>query len=279
MFRWTWEPEPSWQEELSCVTGAEPNRRVPWSLLVWEPGENMEPLVVQRWMLYEMIPPPRLYQQQDASSVYHANCLLDALNGPSPRSLRTWKRVPDKKDPAGGGRWLCTSDSLVTQMQWELWHRWGCYGMPYWVIQGVHGGHKRSFNHIESRLLKLHQRRTQPPDAGDLPFAPWDNRVFSALAEERRIRETFDGLGGRDAETQTAEDHRRRRRALARQTGIELLGWLDRQLAEGIAAAPVAKKSERNTQIDNAPTTGEITDEQMEQAEGDFLDYMAPAEA
>jgi len=261
MFRWDWQPEPAAQAALDEIAAVPANRRVPWLKLVWEPGEIEEP--VQRWFIYEMLPPAQLLKDRSAASRFHTSELFKVLEGPPPRSLRSWKELE--------GKWRWVSESPVTQLQWDLWHETGCFGMPFWIVQGIWGGHKRWFNHIEQRVLRLHRHSASVPPPGALPFAEWDNRTVSALAEQRRLREVFDALGNRDLEVSTALDHRVKRSALAKQTGIELLAWLDRQIAAGV------DESKHLWRTSDLPTSDSaaITDQQMEQAEQEFVEYFA----
>jgi hypothetical protein len=259
LFRWAPPEDPTpWQLELEQIAGPR-SSRIPWLLLDWEPGATWGDEVVQRWLIYECVPIARLFGDPDLRSQLAAHQLVRALNGPSPASQRTWA--------TRGGRWVMQSDSLVTQRQWELWRETGCYANPYWVLQGRRGGHKWRLNPHERRVLKAAGHLPELPPLGAWCYAPWDNRVREMLVRERELRERFLSLGRRDLETQTADDFNRRRKAQAVESGRALLKWLDRQLHVGASAATP------KSMPDDMPSGPEVTDEAMEQAEQEYLDF------
>lgn len=251
MREWTKPVPPEWQDALERVSGQARSDRVPWLKLVWEPGEAWEP--VERWVIYEMIPRARLLSHRAGRE--QAEAILADLAGPPPVSRRSWK-VKD-------GRRVLSTTCFVTQREWELYRTTGCYGRPYWVLQGDHGGHKKWFNPVEQRLLRLAGRPSEPPDLGDLPYAGWDRRVEDALARERALLEEQTLV--RNLERRTDADWRAEMRRREKGLAKLLLAHLDQQLA---AAVDEVKYSWAPSDL---PEGAPITDEDMEQAEAEFL--------
>lgn len=163
IFRWTWEPPASWQQRLDRLFPR--SARWSWLKVVWMPGDRWEP--VQRWVIYQMTPPQ-----------YVPEFLMDALQGPSPRTLGYYDEVLDE----------FVTDSHITLQQWQLYRETGCHGSPLWIIQGSYGGHKRRFAPSERKSLKLRGFPGETPAPGDLPYATMDNRAFEQLVRWDRLR-------------------------------------------------------------------------------------------
>lgn len=157
--------DPAWQGELDTITP--PASGLSWLKLVWVAGDVWQP--INRWVVYQMIP-------------YHrANELVKAdLKGPSPRVRGRYDRVLK--------RFIPDPNCNVDRLQWELFQQTGYYGRPYWIVQGSGGGHKRTFNRMESAISALNGGPKQPPAIGDLPFANPDRRTFDALAKHDLMR-------------------------------------------------------------------------------------------
>lgn len=161
----------AWQAELEAAVPRSP--RVPWLMLAWQPGMTYEP--VQRWEIYEMM--PRLE--------YVPFEIREALKGPCPREDGEWMK--DDTVP-GRRRWI--SSSLVTLVQWQLYHETGCYPARFWIIQGRRGGHKYKLSAAERNFLQAMtgQENIDTPQPGQLPFAEWDARVLRKIVEHDRLR-------------------------------------------------------------------------------------------
>lgn len=275
---------PSWQHELEWLGGA-PNRRVPWLLWRWEPGDvDREPLTgkrvvtpVQRYLIYEMIPPAFLVSPRHGpEAIVSAKLLLRQLNGPEPRSLRYWSqrrytyRGSDGK-PTRGTEWVRRSKAAVTQAQWELWRAWRCYAMPAWVLQGAAGGHKIHLSDVERQLARVAADKVglemEWPAPGDLPYTGWDRRAFNALAEQHELLELQ--RVQRDPERRTHEHFVAEQRSLKRTLQARLASWVDVQVKGAIDSLST---TQMRTLIDDAPAGREVTDERMAAAHEVFLD-------
>lgn len=189
-----------WQAECTALFGS-PNEHVSWLHLDWYDDEDVNRLVV-----YQCSPRAKL-------SPFH----MDFLNGPPPR-----------KDAMG----RATKDSPpMLRQQWELSQRYGCWAQPFWIIQGARGGHKRRFSATETNLLKIAGLPITPPDAGDLPYAPWDTRVVHQLAQldDMRRWEKCEDFASRKWDTLDAEEQ-----AAVKDMRKAHLKWLDTQVERAI---------------------------------------------
>lgn len=253
MREWVRATPAAWDDALARVSGTAPNERVPWLKLVWEPGEPWES--VERWLIYEMLPVARLLADPSPRNQEAAHAVLADLRGPPPAVRRSWDVVDGKR--------VMRSGSRVTQREWELYRTTGCYGRPYWVIQGQYGGHKRWFNPIEQRLLRLAGKPTAPPMPGDLPYADWDQRVADALSRERALLEQQTLV--RNIENRTAEVYQRELQVRERTLAKDLLGHLDQQLRAAV------EDVRYRWNPSDLPEGKPITDEDMESAEESFV--------
>jgi hypothetical protein len=189
--------DPKWQQELDKI--APPNGKTTTLKLVWVPGEEWAP--VGRFVIYQLSPKgviPFFVNEAD-------------LKGPDPRTFGHYDRIL--------GYFVQTrKDLTIDRTQWLLYRETGCYGSPYWVVQGTNGGHLRRFTPTQAALSKLEGGWTEPPAPGDLPFALPDNRTWKALREMDDLTR-WEGMVAfhlrapmmiQEAERAKAEDMRRR---------------------------------------------------------------------
>jgi hypothetical protein len=199
MFRRERTPIKAWTDQLAAF--APQQDHMPWLKLVWFPGEDYEP--VQRWAIYEMFPMLDLLW----------DTTREDLEGESPRKRGEW--VSDDSVP-GGKRWK--SESTVSLQQWELFRETNCYPTLFWIIQGEHGGHKWMLTQQEQQFLQaagIHPHDTPAP--GDLPYAPFDQRVMKQLHR-------YNDLKGRDHEMYLQE------KKYGKQAAVQIVdGQRDRQ--------------------------------------------------
>ena len=189
-----------WQADCARLFGS-PNEQVSWLHLDWYDDEDVNRLVV-----YQCTPRAKL-------SPLHT----EFLDGPPPR-----------KDARG----RATKDSPpMLRQQWEIAQQHRCWAQPYWIIQGARGGHKRRFSAIESQLLKLAGLPITPPDAGALPYAPWDTRVIDQLVrlDDMRRWEKCEDFASRQWATLDQEEQ-----DAVREMKKAHLAWLDLQVEQAI---------------------------------------------
>jgi hypothetical protein len=154
-----------WEDELAEISPSQ--SRFIWLKLIYEEGYPWEP--VERYMIYQMTP-ERLMTKGTMMEY-----ILEQLKDPDPPSAHGnyYDTVLEE--------FVRNPDCLITERAWHLYRETGCWGRPYWVIQGEKGGHKRWFTTVEKQLLRLAKLPTEPPAPGDLPYAEWDERVKKNL--------------------------------------------------------------------------------------------------
>ena len=217
-FHETREPDPEWGRLLEAYAPA--NDRVSWLALAWKPGSREIPC--QRWVIYEMLP-LRLCHPE----------LREALDGPDPDSTGAW--LPDQRLPAGR---RFVTDSLVSHDQWVVYRRYPehpAYPLLLWVIQGAEGGHRWLLSPQEEKLLKMMGRPSELPAPGELPYAPFDNRVLEMLSARDRLKKLDLEKRSRDQQSASAAaDFDRRAREIEDRS--QLLKWLERQVAQAVGS-------------------------------------------
>jgi len=248
------DPPVPWVEALARI--APRSERFSWLLLYWWAGEPWQE--VQRWSVWEMLPPAWLcrtprYAQQFAP-------VREALEGPPPRSFRRF-------GPTGQ---FLYSEAEVTQEQWDLWRVWGCLARPFWIIQGDRGGHKWTFSPPEQMLLKLHGLPAEPPRPGDLPYAEWSDATAWALRVQRELHDQSLTIVSPGADADAA--HRVARVRSEQDFRRALLDWLKPQVRGALA------ESDSEIKGLDLPTGPEVTDDQLAASEELFIRSTAHTE-
>jgi hypothetical protein len=170
-------------------------------------------------------------------SKIHELWLVD-IRGDDPRTRGRWIR-DDLVE--GGKRW--TSDAFVSHLQWELFRETGCYPALYWIVQGDQGGHKWRLTQQEKQLLRLNGCKiTDVPAPGDLPYAPFDNRVIEQLAMRDKLK-VWDKAQSQPwtkrQESALVATHivASERKALEIEARWALHRWLEAQVKQGVETA------------------------------------------
>lgn len=209
-------PNPAWVE--MCERLAPPGLAVSWLKMVWEAGDPWQP--IGRWTIWQMFPVGKVPTSK-----------ADGLRGPSPRStghacfdgycqcLTKRRRWVDGPESAAG-------ISLTT---WKLFQETGCYGERYWVCQGTKGGHRSSYDAMESMTAQAMGLPEQPPEMGDLPYADPDRRTWDAIAQRDQVLqwEMETGLGALHPDRASKQI-----RDASERAAEKLARWLDAQYDE-----------------------------------------------
>ena len=175
-YRHTREVDPAWQQELDQLcTGHSHSLKIHWFA-----GWDYEP--VQRWRIFEMIPEP--YRGVPLE-------MLEDLRGFSPRHPDNGKWITPGyqvlEEEQDITRWY--SWSSVDFDQWTLFQETQCFAVPVWIIQGDKGGHRWRLSTTEIGVLQESGIESpELPLPGDLPYADYDRRTFTQLAEFDRLR-------------------------------------------------------------------------------------------
>lgn len=185
------------------------SEKVSWLKLHWEPS-------VGRWFIYQVYPAyitPALFLTDDQRWQYDGTTFR-----------------PDPKER------LCLERRSVNESQWAIFQETGCYSQAFWVIQGNAGGHKRSFNMQERKILKLNGRPEEAPEPGSLPYAPLDSRVIDKLGPLDTLRKYHRMLDFTERTTEMLEADER---DAEEHMKTVLYGWLQSQVSEAVETSGV----------------------------------------
>lgn len=118
----------------------------------------------ERWVLYECVPDP-----------FIEISMRSELEGAHPDTLEEWARI-------------------VSPYQWEMYRSHRVHARPSWVIQGASGGHKVRFSEADQELCRAAGLPPQPPNPGDLPYAPFDERVVVQILRMSKLAQVKNSL-------------------------------------------------------------------------------------
>lgn len=185
LFAWHKEPPQDWVAALARFTPRTENAS--HLVLFWESGTPREP--AQRWVIYEATP-LRWVQPWRLEAFRHEQVCR------CPYEAETHAQCPRCGGVQSPGRMRILRYLQQTE----------CLALPYWVVQGTNGGHRRRYTQIEQQWAAMVKQPETPPETGDLPYAPLDQRVFRRLrAFDRAMRAYRDLASCYDAEKEGAE--------------------------------------------------------------------------
>lgn len=205
-----------WESRLAEISP--PTNLVKYLKLVHEEGYPWEP--VDRFLIYEMLPARFMEEKNGQESLI--SLVLEQLQHPVPPS-----EMGGYYDHALH-EYVPNPDCLITTRAWNLYRETGCWGRPFWVIQGDRGGHKWEFSEIEKKTLRLNNLPAEAPAPGDLPFAEFDERVVEQLQRLDMLK----GIHGRLKHTKetTAAQGKLTQERLEREFRVQLLSFLRDQV-------------------------------------------------
>ena len=116
----------------------------------------------QRWVLYEMMPYPLVPESKRLQ-------LGGTPYWELPKHLRAGRK------------------QAVSAYQWEMYRRLKCWARPFAVIQGNDGGTPAKYSELEEAILQAQGHDTEPPEAGSLPYAPFDGRTERFIQGRDRL--------------------------------------------------------------------------------------------
>ena len=239
---------------MTCTVGQEYTRAFPSDWLrrlrevspVVEAHSYLHPRwYAHRWVLYEMVP---LWAIEDPG-------LVSALRGPHPDTLPEAERV-------------ALGQAGCSVYQYETFQATGRYARPSWILQGSHGGHAAAYDRPTKELLKATQRPTEPPAVGDLPYAPFDERVVRQLIKMDRLKQAQNDLSAFKRQA-TTEGQRRALREAMRAARAEYLAFLDEQVEE---AAELFVSAYRKGEFEGAPVSARDWVQTDEEANHAFIE-------
>lgn len=209
------EVPPEWEAQLAVISP--PTNRFSYLKLVWEQGYPWE--ICERYMIYQMLP------ARVMTSPFHQGILEQLQRSDPPQGY--YDKIK--------GEYVEEENCLITTRAWHLYRETKCWGKPYWVIQGDKGGHKRWFTQVERKFLRLAGLPDSPPEPGELPYAPFDERVLRQIEEHDLLQGMQSGL--RHARAITEGTYSARVEAQEKELRLKLVGWLKGQVDD---AAPDA---------------------------------------
>lgn len=185
VFHWERSVPPNWADELARY--APRVERASHLVLFWESGTPLEP--VQRWAIYQATPlayvpswkigafwnDPVCTCGIKASDIRHCS-ICGKLQSPGRERIRKYLE------------------------------RTECLALPYWVIQGRHGGHRYQYTDLEKSWMQLRAAPVDPPSPGNLPYSEFDNRVMRKLRQHDLTRWAFANLITADRQDQAAAE-------------------------------------------------------------------------
>lgn len=127
-----------------------------------------------RWVLYDVLPSEAIEDEMDTGS---------GLTGYELRQIMNGVKIEDRDD-----------DVPISPVQQAMWHQWGGYARPFWVLQGEHGGHQVRFSPQQSSALLRMGLPPEPPPLGSLPPCPFDNRAIAQLQHLNRLHQFEDSI-------------------------------------------------------------------------------------
>ena len=252
MFEHDRTPDKNWEARLAEL--APPGTRLPWLKIVWMPGEAYDP--VQRWAIYEIFP--------DLAAINPG--LVQEFYKDPPRSRGEWV----------DGRWR--SESLVSRLQYDLFHK--CKGYPQltWIIQGDEGGHQWCLSRVEEALFRMlsPSLTMEWPRPGELPYAEFNEKTFVALLNRDKLRkqnDRFDDWECRYKKDGVLDVERAGRTAqeILREEEIELNSAVEKWLKEQFyGVQQLLTHSMVAEAMEDAPVTGDWTP--GEEIEREFIE-------
>jgi hypothetical protein len=141
---------------------------------MWESGTPLDP--VSRWVIYEAVPLAFVPDWKQEAFFSDPPC----------RCATPW--TPERCEKCHGLNSPGRSRILDYLLKTE------CLALPYWVIQGSHGGHKHRYSQVEQQWQRMVGHQDTPPDPGSLPYAEFDQRVVRKLRSHNRAWSAFGNL-------------------------------------------------------------------------------------
>lgn len=208
----------AWERRLREFSPVSDN--VSWLAGRWHPD-------IQRWVLYECQPVRYIAD----------NVLIADLQGPDPES------------PEG-----IAQDITVSRYQQEMFRKHRVLARLFWIIEGPNGGHPFIYPDSTRELCKATGRPADPPEAGSLPYADFDERVVAKVQENSRLVKVRGDLGELFRRYGKPENWKWEKREAYREARKQWLRHLDSLL---VAGDDEIKDAVRKGELDDAPRTDE----------------------
>lgn len=163
---WTREVPAEWETALRAISPI--SRVVPWLALRWFPCRRAVDGIITdcgRWLLSECVPEEVIPENE--------RDILQYLSGPMPSNL-----------PLGIRR---NREAFCNDYQVQMYRTHRVWARELWIIQGEQGGHATDYDPTEREIRRIHGLSEDPPAVGDLPYAPFDQRVVQQMLRRNRL--------------------------------------------------------------------------------------------
>lgn len=167
---WSMEFPREWYQRLREISPITPV--ISWLEPRWFPMRLENGGDGGRWLLYECAPVRSLPISQRLD-------IEDMLGGVPPRFMDT---STESKRRSKAVRLMFADD-----WQCEMYRLHDVWARQLWILQGDTGGHPLQYEEAEQKILQLHGYPTDPPAVGELPFAPFDERVVRQMQRRNRL--------------------------------------------------------------------------------------------
>lgn len=167
---WSMEIPPEWTQRLREISPV--SSVVSWLTLRWFPFRLENGEDGGRWLLYECVPMSSLPISQRLD-------MVDLLGGVPPRFMDT---STEERRRSKAVRMMFADD-----WQCDMYHQHDVWARQLWILQGDTGGHALQYEEAEQDLLRLYGLPTDPPAVGELPYAPFDERVVQQMQRRNRL--------------------------------------------------------------------------------------------
>lgn len=194
----------------------------------------------QRWVLYDCLP----------IRFVDDNEKIADLAGPDPES------------PEG-------EFVLVSRYQQEMFRKHRVLANPCWVIQGTKGGHRASYDRATMEDHRALGLPTEPPKAGALPYADFDERVVQKLVEMSKLVRFKNDFGEFKKRFGTVEAQKREAKDALRAARERYVRFINSQFEDGDAELQAAYGK---GELDHAPTTDKEYVKENEDADRKYIE-------
>jgi hypothetical protein len=194
----------------------------------------------QRWALYECVP----------IRFVNDDSLIAELAGPDPES------------PEG-------AHLSVTRYQQQMYRGHKVHARTSWIIQGEHGGHMAQFGESTKELCRAKGLPTEPPMPGDLPYAPFDERVVAQIQRMNKLRALRGDLAEFKKRYGSPENWKREKREQLRAARKEYVRFINAQFGDD---ADEFVSAARKGELDDAPRTEKDFVKENEDADEKYVE-------
>lgn len=224
------QPDPSWVKRLREVSPI--SEQHSWLDIRWF-AES------ERWLLYEMVP-----------NAFISPGMRAELEGAHPDTLEDWARI-------------------VSAYQWQMYRKHKVHARPCWVIQGNNGGHLVAFSPVDQELARSQGLPQEPPAPGELPYAPFDERVVRQIVRMSKLVKAKNDLAEFKRRYGTTEEYKRTYNNNLRAAREQYVQYINAQFADGDEDF---KSALRKGELDDAPRTTDDFVEKSELQDQKYLD-------